>query len=565
MKKKLIRNNIILLVSAFILFFIVVFIALYQFEKNNQKQFMAYIIDEVEIAYDNHTGDATDFINSYINENGRRITILDSDARVLADTHDSIVGTDKSTRPEIKDLGSVYVRRSATINLDMLYIAKLMDDGNYLRVAVPLADQAAAYNRVVWILIISGFGFLGLYYIGLREVNKNILTPWNQVKKGMMSLSQGKFEVFSLNSPYSEINEILHEMNGINLETAKNLRTIQAYQLQLNNILNEIKQGVMLFDQKEEIIYVNEDAKTMFEFGDDVLHHPAYYALRNPQIKEAITQANSDKKSSIFDVKQQGKIIEARIFFVSSDKDNRSEATVLALFKDVSQERSVEQMKRDFFSHASHELKSPLTAIRGYAELIEHGLVKENEIPETALQIVKQADTMSALVEDMLMLSRLENLTEKLYTNQDLEKILLEIIDQLKPIYTQKNIKIIIESEQIQMMCDVLDMQKLFKNLVENAIKYSENDKVIHLKLYQDKSDFIFDIKDQGIGIDPEHQKRVFERFYRVDKGRLDGGTGLGLAIVKHIVMKYQGEIYLDSGLSKGTHIKVRININRTN
>jgi len=563
MKKKLIRNNIILLMTAFILFFVVVFVALYQFEKNNQTQFMAYIIDEVEIAYDNHIGDPVDFIDNYMNENGRRITILDSDVRVLADTHDSIVGTDKSTRPEIIDLGSVYIRHSATIDLDMLYIAKLMDDGNYLRVAVPLADQAVAYNRVIWILIISGLGFLGLYYVGLREVNKNILTPWQQVKKGMMSLHEGKFEIFSLNSPYPEINEILYEMNVINLETAKYLRTIKTYQTQLNGILNEIKQGVILFDQKENMIYANEDAKILFEFDDDALNQPAYYAIREPLIKEAITQANIHRKSSVFDIKIHGKIIESRIFFVSSDKDNQSEATVLSLYKDVTQERSIEQMKRDFFSHASHELKSPLTAIRGYAELIEHGLIKDKEIPKTAEQIVKQTETMTALVEDMLMLSRLENLSENLFSDQNLEQILSNIVDQLKPMYQQKNIQIDVKSEPIHMMCDALDMQKLFKNLIENSIKYSENDKKIKIKLYQEKDAFIFDIKDQGIGIDLQHQQRVFERFYRVDKGRIDGGTGLGLAIVKHIVMKYHGNIRLDSGLSKGTHIVIYIKLDQ--
>ncbi|MBU1093639.1 MAG: GHKL domain-containing protein [Firmicutes bacterium] len=565
MKKKLIRNNIILLLSAFVLFFVVVFIALYQFEKNNQTQFMSYIIDEVEIAYQNHTGDATDFISSYSNDNGRRITILDPDALVLADTHDSVIGTDKSERPEIVDLGSVYVRHSATIDLDMLYIAKLMDDGNYLRVAVPLADQAVAYNRVVWILIMSGAGLLILYYVGLKEVNKNLLTPWQQVKKGMISLNQGKFEVFSLNSPYPEINDILHEMNGINLETAKHVRTIQAYQMQLNSILNEIKQGVILLDHQENIIYVNEDAKVIFDLNDDALNRPAYYALRNPQIKEAISTANLDRKSSTFDLKHKGRIYESRIFFVSSDQNMESETTVLALFKDVSQERSIEQMKRDFFAHASHELKSPLTAIRGYAELIEHGLVNNQEIPESALQIVKQTETMTALVEDMLMLSRLESLKEKLFTKQDLKAILMSVIEQMKPIYKQKKIEIHVESEPVQMMCDLLDIQKLFKNLIENSIKYSEENKKIDIKLYLDKDSFVFDIKDQGIGIDLEHQQRVFERFYRVDKGRLEGGTGLGLAIVKHIVMKYQGDIHLESGLSKGTHIIIRINLNQNN
>ena len=560
MKKKLIRNNIVLLLSAFLLFFIVVFIALFQFEKNNQKQFMTYIIEEIEIAYNNHVGDSVSFISNYENENGRRITLLDSNARVIADTHDFVTGTDKSERPEIVNLGSVYVRHSSTLDIDLIYVAKLMEDGNYLRVAVPLEDQAAIYNRVIWVVVLSGLGFIFLFYVGLKEVNKNLLSPLKQIKGGMKALNQGKYEVISLNSQYPEINEILHEMNEINYETAKHLKTIEAYQMQLNNILNEIKQGVILFDHNEEIIYMNEDAKIIFGIGDDVLNHPSYYGLRNRLVKEAVTLANEKKISSEFDIKDHGAIIEVRIFFVSSADSNEGGASVLALFKDVTQERSVEQMKRDFFSHASHELKSPLTAIRGYAELIELGLIKDKEINQSASNIVKQTETMAALVEDMLMLSRLENLKEKMYAKNDLKEILDSVIDQLKPMYMKKGIKIEVDAKSMIMLSDALDIQKLFKNLIENAIKYSEDHKSIEIKLYQDKKDVVFDIKDQGIGIDAEHQKRVFERFYRVDKGRLDGGTGLGLAIVKHIVMKYHGDIHLESGVSKGTHITVRMN-----
>lgn len=559
MRKKLIVNNVILLLSAFILFFIVAFLALYFFEKNNQTQFMGYLIDEVSIAYEEYTGTPTEFVAAYGNDNGRRITILDSNALVLADTHDDTIGTDKSLRPEILDLGSVHIRHSVTLDVDMIYIARQMDDGNYLRVAVALADQTVAYNRTVVVFILSSIGFLGLYYVGLTQVNKNLLAPWQNVKKGMLALSHGKYEVMSLNSPYPEINEIIHEMNGINLDTAKYLRTIESYQIQLDQILNEMHQGVMLFDNSESLVYLNEDAKEIFGISEASLRHPSYQSIRDLSLKQAITKANEQKQSSSFDIKIGSRTIECKVFFISAESLREREATVLAMFKDVSQERSLEQMKRDFFSHASHELKSPLTAIRGYAELIEHGLIEKSEIGETAQNIVKQTETMTALVEDMLMLSRLENLKEKMYTRVNLESVLKSVLQQLQTQIKNKEMRIDLTSSEIIMNCDQLDMQKLFKNLIENAIKYSENKKTISISLTENENEVIFDIKDQGIGISTEHQQRVFERFYRVDKGRLDGGTGLGLAIVKHIAMKYDGHVHLDSGLSKGTNIEIKL------
>ncbi len=562
MKSTLIRNNIILLLSAFMLFFIIVFFSLNYFERQNQEDLMKFVIDEVELEYNNFVGTPDEFVDAYQNENNRRITILDEDAIVLVDSHDDTVGTDKSERPEIKNLGTVYKRTSDTIDVNLLYIARQLDDNNYLRVAIPVESKQASYNSVILVLVLTSAGFITIFYLGLTQLSKNLLAPWNKVKEGLIDVNQGNVQMISLNSPYPEINDIIHEINGINLSTLRNLKSIESYQIQLNEILNELKQGVMLFNKDELLVYFNDDAKLIFNLDEDAYMKPSYYAIRDAQIRDAVTTANTDHQSSTFDSKFDGKTMEVRVFFVNAQGFNHTEATVLALFKDVTQERAIEQMKRDFFSHASHELKSPLTAIRGYAELIEHGLIKPEEVKESSYQIVKQTETMAALVEDMLMLSRLENLKEKVYSKQDLNQKLKEVIDTQSPFAISKNIHLSVQSKSIVTMCDPLDIQKLFKNLIENAIKYSEPNKKVEITLDQKEDEIIFIVKDQGYGIEPEHQQRVFERFFRVDKGRLDGGTGLGLAIVKHIALKYNGSVELTSTLSKGTKITVKLKMN---
>jgi two-component system phosphate regulon sensor histidine kinase PhoR len=164
---------------------------------------------------------------------------------------------------------------------------------------------------------------------------------------------------------------------------------------------------------------------------------------------------------------------------------------------------------------------------------------------------------MTLLVEDMLMLSRLEQVQTKKYEKKNLNDILNATLENLKPLIVKKNISIVKEESEVTMKCDPHDIQKLFKNLIENAIKYSESDKSIHVMLHKEKKQISFSVKDEGIGISIEHQQRVFERFYRVDKGRLDGGTGLGLAIVKHIAIKYDGHIELTSAIGQGTNIRI--------
>lgn len=562
MKRSIIRNNLLLLLSAFALFFAVVFVSLNWFERYNQERFMSFLLDEVRLSYENYTKDAITFVEDYHNSNERRITILDENKIVLADSHDDTIGLDKSLRPELNDLGEVHMRHSATLDLEMMYIATQLDDGNYLRVAIPLASDVAIYSRIIWILVISAILLGSIHYFGLVKLNMNLLKPWQQIKEGLMALNEGHYQLMSLSSRYPEINELLNEMNAITNEMANHLSTIQTQQQRLTKILNEIKQGVMLFDSHNQLIFYNADAQNIFSLTEDALHQPNYYAIRDAMLNEAITSTLQNHHSQIFDLNIKSKIIEVKVFLILLTSSEKDESTVLVLLKDVTQERSLEQMKRDFFAHASHELKSPLTAIRGFSELIEYGLIQEQDVKDTAQKIVKQTEFMTALIEDMLMLSRLENMKEEVYSVQNLTHILQSVSDMFQALASSKRISLYMEVDEIKWMCDPLDMQKLFKNIIENAIKYSYDDQPIDVSLKLENNIIVFRVKDQGIGIDVKHQQRVFERFYRVDKGRLDGGTGLGLAIVKHITLKYHGQLHLDSTLNVGTTITILLPYN---
>ncbi|MGB4129442.1 MAG: HAMP domain-containing sensor histidine kinase [Acholeplasmatales bacterium] len=227
----------------------------------------------------------------------------------------------------------------------------------------------------------------------------------------------------------------------------------------------------------------------------------------------------------------------------------------------VPEERKIEETKKDFFAHASHELKSPLTAILGYSELITLDMVEEKEYKDVVERIYNQAEHMSLLVEDMSTLSKLESITEKeeLYEIVSLNKILKDVCYTMESFLNEKNIKLDIYEEPINYNCIELDINKLFKNLIENAIKYSYNNSVINVRLYKKNDDIIFEVEDDGIGISAEHIDRIFGRFYRIDKGRIDSGTGLGLAIVKHTVIKYHGKTDVKSAPGEGTTIKVSL------
>lgn len=555
MKKMLIRSKTFLVFGTYVLFFIIVFFVLYNYEKNNETRFMQYIIAEVETAYEKNNGDAQNFVSNNASNNNRRITILDSSGLVIATINNFDMGLDLSQRYEVLNLGEIDTRNVMNDNYGVISIASRLNDGNYLIIEVENTKSNLAYYWMILFLITSVV--IILYYWENVENSRKLENSWRKVKTNLGLLKKRYKEVTSSNS-YSEMNRIVHEMNSINAETKKNVSNQEIYHVQLSEILNQIKQGVMLFDQGEKLIYYNKDAKELFSIDKEDLKKPSYYIIRETKIKEAISKVNQNQEVAFFDFELGNKIIEAKVFSVPSF-DKNFETTTLALFKDVSQQRAMEQMKRDFFSHASHELKSPLTAIKGNAELIALGMVKGEDVKKSALSIAKQTDTMSALVENMLTLSRIENLKEKVYQNNNLNDILNLVITQLRDSAEKKQIQINIESVAVKMVCDAFDMQKLFKNLIENSIKYSERRKEVFVTLKKENNQMLFVVADQGIGINKEQQQRVFERFYRVDKGRLDGGTGLGLAIVKHIVLKYKGTIDLQSSLVKGTKITIKI------
>ncbi len=557
MKRAIIRNNMILLISAFILFFTVAFFSLYYFENKNKEAFMSFILNEVEISYDLYDGNASDFVSTY-RYLDRRITVLDDSGRVIADSHDQEVGQDKSERPEILDLGSVHSRTSDTIGVELLYIAEKLDNGYYLRVSVPLEIQTSIYNRVIWIIAIGSVITVAFYYYGLNKVNQNILSPLEKIKKGMKDLNKGQYQLMSLNSPYADINGLLHEMNMVNLETSKHVKQVEGYQLRLDTILNHLKQSVLLFDQNENLSYFNVDAKVLFDLNDSDLNKPGYRVIREPRLKQAIHDTNLQNKESHFDMMIHEVAYEVQTIKLDVNQELRNQPTVLVILQNVQNERQLAQVKRDFFSYTSHELKSPLTAISGNAELIKHGILQnEDEVKEAAETIFLQTKTMTLLVEDMLMLSRLEQAEPVEMNIENLNSILKSSIENLKSLAKNKKTIISLDTKPTEMKCDPVDLQKLFKNLIENSIKYSSINKVIYISMYKNQAGINFSIEDQGDGISLEHQQRVFERFYRVDKGRLDGGTGLGLAIVKHIVLKYNGTIKLTSALGKGTKIQI--------
>lgn len=330
------------------------------------------------------------------------------------------------------------------------------------------------------------------------------------------------------------------------------LKEFKDYQKQTDFILESINRGVVIINQNH-IIFYNTTFMSHLNLEENILYEPYHKVLRSYDLKELIKESKQSKAPIIRTIEINQKPLQVRAITFDSVK-------TLLIIRDLNEYRLMESVKRDFFSYASHELKTPITAIKGYAELIFHNMVDEKETKELADRINESASFMSYLVDDMLMLSKLEYLKDSKKTAVNLNRVLDEVLKQLESSKDNKKIELILDTDpEIIYESDELDMLKLFKNLIENGIRYNKTSGKLYVTLKKEAEHLVFKVKDEGLGISEEHKRRIFERFYRINQGREQNGTGLGLAIVKHIVINYKGTIELKTQLSQYSEFIVKL------
>ncbi|WP_025725523.1 sensor histidine kinase [Acholeplasma granularum] len=301
-------------------------------------------------------------------------------------------------------------------------------------------------------------------------------------------------------------------------------------------------QGIILINNHKEIMYANELARKRLSLLDT--QSKSYInQIRHTKIKDQINRTFMDVVPYKDTHMIQNKNLEIKTIPTEQSKDQ----FILVIIDDLTEKLQLQTIKKDFFSYAGHELKTPITILRGYAELIHQEIITGKEATEISAKMIDLADYMKGFVDDMLMLSRLETFTDGPLETLKLKDIILNTIEYFNNAIKEKQIKLELDLDDILFEADPMDMQKLFKNMLENAIKYNKENGLINISIKKVLNQIVFTISDTGLGIPFSEQDRIFERFYRVNDKRKTPGTGLGLAIVKHIVNKYHGHISVES------------------
>lgn len=558
MRRSFVVYNMVV-ISIFITIFLAIIFSLTSFINQRQTAYMLdVILEDTVTTYNEKTITDADFALLYENS-PKRLTILDPFGEPIADSMRISVGGNQSEYPEIINLGSAYTRYSDTLKMNLMYKAARAENGNYIRVAIIMDQNQALNNQSIILLGIITIGALVITYFALKKTGDSFLRPIHEIADSVKSIKDGQYEWVLPATEYDEINELLREINSVNEQIVTQIANLETQEAELQILLNNMHQGVLLIGSDETIVLYNDLAKKWLKIDKDM----PLYNIREKQVYDAIKRATKAEIDEKFKLTIDDAFISLSVRSVLNKiliKDQNKFGCLVLIVDDTERIR-LENNKRDFFANASHELRTPLTAIKGSAELILYDMATKEEKIGLSKEIIRQIETMDALLKDMLELSRLETRPKSDKQTVNLKQLLDQVLEQLHPFIINKNIKVSISTSNVLYSCIDSDIKSLFKNLIENAIKYNKNDGVIDIILSETASNVIFVIKDSGIGIPKEHQTRIFERFYQVNKTRskLQNGTGLGLAIVKHVVSYYEGSIEIESEIELGTTFTITL------
>jgi two-component system, OmpR family, phosphate regulon sensor histidine kinase PhoR len=480
-----------------------------------------------------------------------RLTILNIDGSQVLDSWNETNPGSRLNRPEIIDIGSIHIRYSDTTKTEMMYIATI-DNGFILRLALPLNLIDQFINNYFAIGILALLLIFSLSLLVLLPLTRSSLKPLND-KLASLSKIAGDRKYLSSDS----IEELAGKISEFEYLIRQKLNVFEDESVELDKVFNSMNQGLIVVSNDETVLAVNDYAVNLFKVKKaDILNKNYIFLIREITIQEKIKNVIFNKNFASFDLKFNNRTIQASFIPFNNLTNNKLIEGIIITLNDVTELRNIENIKREFFANASHELKSPLTSILGYQQMIKEGVITSTEdVKQATEKTIKEVTRMNQMVIEMIELSKLESNQEGKIEDVRLDTLIKEITDRYKKQLDDNKLTLNLNLTKTSKRVSKNYMEQLFANLIDNAIKYNKPNGSITIELTDKK----FFITDTGLGIASEHVSRVFERFYRVDmaKSKDSGGTGLGLAIVKHVCSHYNFKINLESQIKSGTKVSV--------
>lgn len=510
--------------------------------------------DNVSLAIEN--GESyEDITNIYSSVIDLRVTIFDKEAEVLLEiNNDDLIAAKEDRLTELENnSNNYYYKDSLTLGYSVLYYV-LKSDVGFIRVGLPRSniESTSFYILIVGsalILVIDlTYGFIKyrVYKKALSRLKENVLE--------LEKIADLNYDL-STDDGYKIIDKTLTQTSEVIKDQIEKLKSEKD---KTDYILDSIEEGFIVLDGDNNCVLINKFALEKLGLKKEFTLKKSFRALAlGDELNNAVLQAFR-YNSSTFDKQIEGRIYQfllTKIDLRWLDKSGKSGIGII--FFNVTEDRLNEKIRREFFQNASHELKTPLTTIIGYEEMIENGLIDdEKEMARAREAVIKESKRMESVIEDMLALSSLEyNMSNEKKVDVDAKEMVKDIVYSFEYLLNEKEITCSLKLSSVSLKMVPKDFDRLVRNLISNAIKYNKEKGKIYVNLTKN----YISVKDSGIGIEAKNLSRIFERFFRVDKGRSreQGGTGLGLAIVKHICLNYGFKVEVKSKVLEGTEFIV--------
>ena len=546
MTSKIFKSILTVAIAVLLASLVVIIGALYPYFGGVQE---AQLRDELSLA-----AEATEQLGesylSNVDSNRYRLTWVGTDGTVIFDSHaDAASMENHAAREEIKEAlvsgtGSS-TRHSSTLTEQTIYEATRLNDGSVLRISV---------SRATALVLVLGM----LQPILIVLVIAIVLSAWlahSMAKRVVEPLNKLNLEKPMENDVYEELSPLLRRIHAQHKEIKFQMQTLKRKQDEFEQITGNMKEALVLLDNTGRILSINPAAKTLFGAGASCIGEDFLTIDRKQNMRAALDEAN-DQGHSDFRTKKNGR--EYQFDLSRIDSDGKNHGMVILAF-DITEQVNAEKHRQEFTANVSHELKTPLQSIIGSAELMENGIVKEEDVPRFVGHIRKEASRLVFLIDDIIRLSELDEGAEMPREDVSLKVLSEEVCETLADAAKLKDVSLKVSGDDGIINGVRRLLYEVVYNLCDNAIKYNNPGGSVKVTVAQKNGEVLLSVQDTGIGIAPEYQDKVFERFYRVDKShsKRSGGTGLGLSIVKHAVQYHHGKIAVESELNKGTTISV--------
>ena len=501
----------------------------------------------------------------------KRLTLIAPDGSVVADS-DSATTENHADRPEFQAALQTgwgeATRPSETVGMPLFYVAKTFTDGIVGRAAMPLSSIDTLVRSGLFPLGVATLAALLLAFLLAGRMARRLLEPLNVVGDAIQGVldGTGTGEELAGYEGDDELRPILRYLEKLIGRLGEYLDQVKTERDKVGLILDCMDEGLLLLDEEDDILAINRAARTLFGLSEGAEGGSVQVLMRSRRVRQALEDTRRDKTPVVLDLTDPAFAGRELRMFLSPVTGRRYEGESVGtsvLISDVTELKKAEGIRAQFTANVSHELKTPLTSIKGFTDMLATGMVKSEEDQKRFLTMIGvEVDRLIELINDILKLSELESVaidqSEESASPLDTAR---EVAGLLGPEAGAAGVTLEVGGQPGLARISAGRLKELLLNLMENGVKYNEPGGRVSVAVAAEGADMTIAVSDTGIGIPPEAQERIFERFYRVDRGRArkNGGTGLGLAIVKHICQLYGGSVSLKSEPGKGSVFTVRL------